>query len=281
MTDHHAAPSSVDRDAEYLELGRIAVELARRAGRIALRHQAAGLTVGTKSSATDVVTDADQAVESFLVGTLATLRPGDAVLGEEQGSRVGAGTGVRWIVDPIDGTVNFMLGFPHFAVSIAAEVDGVTVAGCVSNPATGWLFRAIRGRGSFLETPGATELRLSGPRSAPLAESVVATGFGYDAARRARQGAVVGRLLGRVGNLRRTGSAALDLCAIAAGWVDCYFEGPLGEWDIAAGSLIAAEAGVSLAGLQGRIAGPQFVAAAHPDRIESFTKLLSELGADG
>jgi myo-inositol-1(or 4)-monophosphatase len=272
---------SVAPTNDYLELERIAVELARQAGLIALRHQAAGLTVGTKSSPTDVVTDADQAVETFLVSALATLRPGDAVLGEEQGSRVGSGTGVRWIVDPIDGTVNFMLGYPHFAVSIAAEVAGVTVAGCVSNPATGRLFRAVLGRGSFLEAPGASRLQLSGPRSVPLVESVVATGFSYDPARRARQGEVVGRMLARVGNLRRTGSAALDLCAVAAGWIDSYFEGPLGEWDVAAGLLIAAEAGVALAGLQGQPAGPQFVAAAHPDRISAFTGMLSEVGADG
>ncbi|MCW2522852.1 MAG: putative myo-inositol 1-monophosphatase [Frankiales bacterium] len=269
---------ALSRDSE---LGRIAVDLARRAGELALNRQAAGLSIGTKSSPTDIVTDADQAVESFLIAELAARRPGDAVLGEEQGAAAGAGAGVRWVLDPIDGTVNFMLGFPQFAVSIAAEVDGVVVAACVSNPATGWLFRARRGQGAWLERQGQPEFRLLGPRSVPLAESVLATGFSYDAARRARQGAVVGRLLGRVGNLRRTGSAALDLCAIAAGWVDGYFEGPLGEWDIAAGMLIAAEAGVALSGLAGRPAGPRFVAAAHPERIAEFTALLTEVGAEG
>jgi myo-inositol-1(or 4)-monophosphatase len=260
---------------EPAELEALAVDLARRAGALMVQRRAAGFEIATKSSATDVVTDADRAVEDFLRSEITRLRPEDSVLGEEGGDRRSASSPVRWLIDPIDGTVNFMLGLPQYAVSIAAEAAGRTVAGCVFNPVSGDLFRASLGGGAYLG-----DRRLSGPRSIDLDQAIVATGFGYDARRRAAQGAIAGRLLGRVGNLRRLGSAALDLCAIAAGWVDLYYEGPLGEWDIAAGALIAAEAGAQLSGLRGRVAGPAFTAAAHPDRAEEFFALLADLGAD-
>jgi myo-inositol-1(or 4)-monophosphatase len=275
-----------------VQLADIAVELAGRAGALALRHQAAGLSVSSKSSVTDMVTDADQAVEEFLRAALAQLRPADSVLGEEGGEEGGtdgsagvrlagvelgevelAESPVRWVLDPIDGTVNFVLGLPYFAISIAAQVDGETVAGCVLNPSSGQLFRAAAGHGAFLG-----DRRLTGPRSVPLDQAVLATGFSYDPARRARQGRAAGVLLGRVGNLRRMGSAALDLCALAAGWVDLYYEGPLYEWDFAAGLLIATEAGVATSGLRGRPAGTELVAGAHPERAEEFFGLLTEVG---
>ncbi len=267
--------------ASPVELADLAVELAGQAGALMLRHRAGGLSIGTKSSATDVVTDADHAVEEFLRAELARLRPGDSILGEEGGEEGSEGDGsgepsaapVRWVLDPIDGTVNYMLGLPQFAVSIAAQAQGRTVAGCVLNPSSGDVFRAAAGHGAFLG-----DRRLTGPRSVPLEQAVVATGFSYDPDRRARQGKAVGELLGRVGNLRRLGSAALDLCALAAGWVDLYYEGPLGEWDFAAGLLIATEAGVATSGLRGRPAGVQLVAGAHPERAEEFFDLLTAIG---
>jgi myo-inositol-1(or 4)-monophosphatase len=269
----NAANYSADADIGAQLVG-LATRLAERAGVLMLQHRAAGLSVATKSSATDVVTDADRAVERYLIDELARARPGDAVLAEESGaSATGSTGGVRWIIDPIDGTVNFLLGLPHFAVSIAAEIDGQLIAGCVHNPVSGLLFHAVRGHGAFLG-----DQRLNGPRAVPLDQAVVATGFGYEAQRRARQGAIAGELLGRVGNLRRLGSAALDLCALAAGWVDAYYEGPLGEWDYAAGVLIAAEAGVELSGLAGRLPGPWMVAGAHPDLAPDFFALLTRLG---
>jgi myo-inositol-1(or 4)-monophosphatase len=276
-----------------VQLADIAVELAGRAGALALRHQAAGLSVSSKSSVTDVVTDADRAVEDFLRTALAQLRPADSVIGEEGGEDGGvaglggaglpeagpagagpAGPPVRWVLDPIDGTVNFVLGLPYFGISIAAQVHGETVAGCVLNPATGQLFRAAAGHGAFLG-----DRRLTGPRSVPLDQAVLATGFSYDPARRARQGRTAGELLASVGNLRRLGSAALDLCALAAGWVDLYYEGPLNEWDFAAGLLVATEAGVATSGLHGRPAGTHLVAGAHPERAEEFFELLTAVGA--
>jgi len=255
------------------ELAAIAVELAGRAGPMIVRPRAAGLSVSTKSSITDVVTDVDRAVEEFLRTELARLRPADAVLGEEGGTSGRAGSDVRWVLDPIDGTVNFMLGLPQFSVSIAAQVVGRTVAGCVLNPSSGDVFHAAAGYGAFLG-----DRRLRGPRSVPLDQAVLATGFSYDPGRRARQGTAAGTLLGHVGNLRRLGSAALDLCSLAAGWVDLYYEGPLGEWDFAAGLLIAEEAGVATSGLRGRPAGTHLVAGAHPARAQEFFDLLTEVG---
>lgn len=255
------------------ELAEIAVELAGRAGTLALRHQDAGLLVSTKSAVTDVVTDADRAVEEFLRTALSQLRPGDSILGEEGGAAEQAGSQVRWLLDPIDGTVNFVLGLPYFSVSIAAQVQGRTVAGCVLNPASGDVFHAAEGHGAYLG-----DRRLGGPRSVPLEQAVVATGFSYQPARRARQGRVAGELLAYVGNLRRLGSAALDLCYLAAGWVDLYYEGPLNEWDFAAGLLIASEAGVATSGLDGRPAGPELVVGAHPERVDEFCRLLTAIG---
>ncbi len=267
------APSG-QHAVEPAELTALAVELAQRAGELARTRRAAGFSVSTKSSATDVVTDADRAVEDMLRAELAARRPDDAILGEEAGDGGRPDAPIRWLIDPIDGTVNFMLGLPQWAVSIAAQQDGVTVAGCVLNPVSGDLFSATRGHGAYLG-----DRRLTGPRSVDLAEAVVASGFGYDPQRRARQGQVVAELLGRVGNLRRLGSAALDLSYLAAGWIDLYFEGPLGEWDFGAGLLIAEEAGLVTSGLYGRPAGAELVAAGHPDNAAAFFALLEEVGA--
>ena len=260
-----------DRPAELLAL---ATMLARQAGALALRRREQGFSVDTKTSATDVVTDADRAVEEMLRAELAAHRPDDAVLGEEGGAAGPGRSRVRWLIDPIDGTVNFMLGLPQYAVSIAAQLDGETVAGCVLNPVSGELFTACRGGGAYLDGR-----RLSGPRVVPLAEAVLATGFGYDAGLRARQAELVARVLGRVGNLRRLGSAALDLCFLAAGRFDLYYEGPLGEWDYAAGLLIAEEAGVATSGLAGRPAGKHLVAAANLAVAEEFFAMLEGYGA--
>lgn len=261
------------------ELAGLAVELARQAGALAVTRRSQGLTVATKSSPTDVVTDVDRAVEEFLVGQLREHRPGDLVRGEEgvvgePGPGTGNADAVRWVIDPIDGTVNFMLGLPQWAVSIAAELEGVVLAGCVFNPVTGALFHAARGHGSWLDGQ-----QLAGPRNVPVAEAVVATGFAYDAAMRERQGQVLAHVLPRVGNIRRMGSAALDLCALAAGWVDAYYEACLNEWDYAAGALMATEAGVHISGLRGQGPGSDILVGAHPARAPEFIALLEAAGA--
>jgi myo-inositol-1(or 4)-monophosphatase len=152
---------------------------------------------------------------------------------------------VRWVVDPIDGTTNFLYGLPAYAVSIAAEVDGQVVAGVVLNAATGELWSATAGGGAHLTVPGTDPVRLTGSRPASLAQALVATGFGYRAEHRRAQAAVVAALLPEVRDIRRYGSSALDLCTVAAGRVDAYYELHLNRWDFAAGALVAAEAGSS------------------------------------
>ncbi len=253
------------------ELAGLCVELATGAADL-VRHTVAG-RIDAKSTNTDLVTAADRASESWLVQRIRAARPDDAVLGEESGERDGT-SGVRWLLDPIDGTVNFVLGLPQYAVSVAAEVRGRTVAGAVCNPATGELFTAARGSGAFLDGT-----RLDGPRDVPLERAVVATGFAYVAAVRARQAAVVAALLPRVADIRRLGSASLDLCAVACGRVDGYFEAGLNPWDWAAGALIAEEAGCVVAGPPGREPSAPLTVAAGRNLAAPLQNLLGELGA--
>jgi myo-inositol-1(or 4)-monophosphatase len=266
------------------DLETMCVDLAEGAAKQVRRGRRADMPVDTKSASTDLVTQVDRDTESWLRAQLGRLRPDDAILGEEAGASDGsssngpsdAGSGrMRWLLDPIDGTVNFVLGLPYYAVSVAAEVDGVVVAGAVANPVSRETFHAHRGGGAFLGTS-----RLTGPRPVELEAAVVATGFGYDRAVRERQAAVVAGLLPRIADIRRVGAASVDLCALAAGRVDGYFEAGLHEWDYAAGALIAAEAGCVVSGLRGRVPGSVMVAAARPDLAAGLFEQLERLEAD-
>lgn len=223
------------------ELHRLAMQLATQAGELILAgRDEAVLDVDTKTSAVDVVTAMDLACERFLRDQLATIRPGDGFYGEEH-DPLESETGVRWIVDPIDGTVNYLYGLPDYAVSIGVEVHGVVVTGAVARPRTGDVFHARLGEGAYRN-----ETRLLGSDPADLGMSLVATGFGYGADRRAKQGQVVAGLLPQIRDIRRLGACSLDLCNAAAGTVDAYYEWGLHEWDFAAGALIAAEAGLDV-----------------------------------
>jgi len=253
-----------------------AVELAEGAAQLVRDAGGHELTVGSKSTATDLVTDVDRRVERWLSDQVGRRRPEDAVLGEEGGDRVSGTSGTRWVIDPVDGTVNFVLGIPQFAVSVAAEVEGTVMAGAVANPVTRETFHARRGGGAFLH-----DRRLTGPREVPLQRAVVATGFAYDATMRARQIDVVRPLLPRVADIRRLGAASLDLCFVAAGRLDAYFEVGLHPWDHAAGALIAAEAGCVVSGLRGRAPSERMLAVAGAGLAADFFALLEELGADG
>lgn len=193
--------------------------------------------VTTKSTPTDVVTASDHAVETLIRERLTELRPADEVMGEEHGGPAGS-AGTLWVVDPIDGTVNFLYGLPWYAVSVAAVQDGVSLAGAVAEPASGRLWSAATGRGA---TCDGRPLRVSAATDVAL--SMLGTGFSYRAERRVRQIAMVSGLLPRVRDVRRAGSAALDLCAVAAGWLDAYLEHGCNWWDWAAAALIATEAG--------------------------------------
>ncbi|WP_431918304.1 inositol monophosphatase family protein [Micromonospora wenchangensis] len=259
------------------ELLGIAVAVAREAAGTAARMRAEGVSVAaTKSTATDVVTAADRAVERQVLAALRAVRPDDVVLGEEYGG-AGAGTnGVRWVVDPIDGTVNYLYGLPYCAVSLAAEVDGRVVAGVVRNVSTGEEWTATAGGGAWRD---GRRLRCS--TETELGQALVATGFGYDAGRRRHQARVVAELIGDVRDIRRMGAAALDLCLAAEGRVDAYYEKGLAAWDLAAGGLVAAEAGLRVTGLDGRPAGPDLVIAAPPALFAPLHTRLAALDASG
>jgi myo-inositol-1(or 4)-monophosphatase len=273
MTSGAARP---DLHTELLELARATAEEA--AALVGAGRSTAADQVDTKSSPVDVVTAVDTASEALIVRRLLAARPDDGVLGEEGAARVGS-SGVRWVVDPIDGTVNFLYGLPAYAVSIAAEVDGATVAGVVLNVATGELFTAVRGRGAWLTAPGAVAVQLHGSAPASLEQTLVATGFGYRVEQRRTQGAVVAQVLPEVRDIRRYGCASLDLCAAAAGRVDAYYELDLKPWDHAAGALVAAEAGLVVSGTAGRpFAEPMAVAAA-PTVAQPLIELLERLHA--
>ena len=196
----------------------------------------------SKSSAEDPVTIVDSMAEEFITEGLRSLRPRDGLIGEE-GSSFSSVSGVTWIVDPIDGTVNFIYGHPNYAVSIAAAVDGEVIAGCVVNVATAKMYVAAKGCGAFALSPVGTHSRLVASQEVDLATTLVATGFSYASLRRKAQAEILLKVLPLVRDIRRMGSAALDLCALAEGMVDAYYEHALNAWDYAAGVLIAREAG--------------------------------------
>jgi myo-inositol-1(or 4)-monophosphatase len=259
----------------------LAVDVAREAAVLVARGRTtAADDVDRKSSPTDVVTAVDRASEQLIVDRLLDARPDDGTLGEEGAARPGT-SGVRWVIDPIDGTVNFLYGLPVYAVSIAAEVDGEVRAGVVLNAASGELFTATLGGGAYLMAPGAEPVRLAASGPVSLEQTLVGTGFSYRVEERRAQGAVVARLLTRVRDIRRLGSSALDLCSVAAGRLDAYYEQGLKPWDHAAAGLVAAEAGVVLSGLPGIPFGEGMAIAAAPSIAAPFLGLLVELHSSG
>lgn len=252
----------------------LAIDLAREAGALALAMRSGVETLATKSSPTDVVTQADQAVERLLTRGIRAARPGDGLLGEEGASDDGT-TGLRWVIDPIDGTVNYLYGIPQWAVSIGIEDAEGTVVGVVFDPPKDELWHAVRGQGSMLN---GRPLRCSS--ASTLAQSLVATGFGYDERRRAAQARVLPALLPAVRDIRRQGAGALDLCSVAAGRVDAYYEQGLSPWDLSAGGLIAREAGARVEGLRGRAPSYDLVLAANPVIFSALHDLLAAADAD-
>jgi myo-inositol-1(or 4)-monophosphatase len=253
----------------------LAQSVAREAGALVVAGRSGSVTVAeTKSSPTDVVTAVDLASERLIRDRVLSARPDDGFLGEEGDDVVGT-SGVRWVADPIDGTVNYLYGLPQYAVSIAAEVAGEVVAGIVHNPVAQESFAAVRGSGATLNGRPIAVSQCTEPR-----EALVATGFGYRADVRTHQAAELTGLLPRVRDIRRLGSAALDLCFLACGRVDAYVERGLKPWDLAAGRLIALEAGARVEGLHGRPAGELLAVAAGPRLFPSFVQLLEEAGFD-
>jgi myo-inositol-1(or 4)-monophosphatase len=255
------------------ELLALARRLAEEAAQLLVDGLARAEVLGTKSTATDLVTTMDRASERLIVEGIRAARPDDAIVGEEGTADVGT-SGARWIVDPLDGTTNYVYAFPAYAVSIAVELDGVVVAGVVVDPSHGETFAATRGGGA---TRNGAPIRVSDPAS--LAHALVGTGFSYSPARREKQGAVVARVLPRVRDIRRTGAAALDLCWVACGRLDAFYEKGLQRWDLEAGALIAAEAGARVGDLDGGPASSAFTLASAPSAFDELRRLLSESGA--
>jgi len=231
------------------------------------------IAVDTKSTGTDMVTEMDRGAERLIVDSLLGGRPDDGVLGEEGADRAGT-SGVRWVIDPLDGTTNYLYRHPGFAVSIAAEHDSRAVAGVVVDVPTGDVFRAIRGGGA---TRNGEPITVSDETD--LAQALIATGFSYRPDQRRHQGAVLAAILDQIRDIRRMGSAALDLCSVACGRVDAYYELSLGPWDFAAGALIAAEAGAEVIDLRGLYPTTAPLLAAPPALAEPLRALLLAAGA--
>ena len=259
----------------------VAVKLAQEAGKLIVSRRAGHIEVAnTKSSDVDVVTAVDKESEEFLYRRLQELRPGDGFLGEE-GQVQESTTGVTWVVDPIDGTVNFLYNIPHYAVSIAAVTGDPSPgswqveAGAVFNPATGELFHAARGEGAFL---GERRLQIGPPP--PMNLALLATGFAYSTAMRKEQVRILSQLIGEVRDIRRMGTASLDFAAVAAGRVDVYFERTLSPWDHAAGELLVTEAGGIITGIRDLPQGREGIFAGHPTLVTQLKARISEVGGD-
>jgi myo-inositol-1(or 4)-monophosphatase len=255
----------------------LAAGLARDAGALLLEGRASARVddenVATKTSPTDLVSDMDRASEELVVEGLARARPDDGILGEEGASREGS-SGVRWVIDPLDGTTNYLYGHPAFGVSIAAEIDGEGVVGVVYDPTRDELFSGVVGRGGKcngepVKPSDATD----------LSQALVATGFSYLPERRERQARMLATVLPAVRDVRRMGAATLDLCWVACGRVDAYYESGLQPWDLAAGAVIAAAAGARVEGLEGPVSESGSVLAVTPALLDPLRALLDEAQA--
>jgi myo-inositol-1(or 4)-monophosphatase len=258
--------------ASYDELLTLARDVAREAAALVAERRRDGVEVSdTKTSPTDVVTEVDRAAEELIRKRLLEARPGDGFVGEE-GTADTSASGTTWVVDPIDGTVNFLYGIPQYAISIAARQGDEVVAGVVVDVVKGECFTATRGGGARLDGRPARVREV-----APLAHRLVLTGFSYERDTRMTQAAAVHQLLGRVRDVRRLGSAALDLCYLACGRADAYVEEGLHDWDLAAGALIVEEAGGRVGEAPGA-GGKRCVVAAPAGGFDEFMAVVEDCG---
>ena len=253
------------------ELRTVAEQLARKAGDMALRGRKSGaITATTKSSPIDMVTEYDRASEKMVTEGLARLRPDDGIVGEEGASREGT-SGITWHIDPIDGTSNFYFDIPMWAVSIGAvDADG-PVAGAVYAPALGEMFSAARGQGATVNGSPITART-----NHDITDALVCTGFSYRIHERAVHAQRVARMVMRVRDLRRFGAAAIDLCFVACGRYDAYFEEHLHSWDLVAGQLVATESGALVTDYAGAPVTPAQVLACQPGVQRAMIDLIAE-----
>ena len=273
-------------DSDPVLLRSVAERLATEAAEFVRRRRVevfgspqpnAGSAVRAKSTPTDPVTVVDTETERLLRDRLAELRPGEHILGEEEGGSTGGRDGLTWVLDPIDGTVNFVYGIETYAVSVAVQRGGESLAGAVANVPVGALYSAALGHGARVERDGFTT-PLGSSAAVELSMSLVGTGFSYAPEQRKRQAEILTRLLPVVRDVRRMGSCALDLCMVAAGLLDAYYEDGVHVWDWAAGALIAAEAGASLR-LPPADGGAGLIMAAAPGIAGALADALRRSGA--
>lgn len=252
----------------------LAITLAHDAGTLAFEGRKRGLEdVGTKSTATDMVTEYDRASERLIVERLRVERPNDAIVGEE-GATVAGTSGVEWCIDPIDGTTNFTYALPNWAVSIGVADENGPLAGVVHIPPLGETFTAIRGHGARLN--GAP---ISCSSTSEISQALVCTGFSYAATQRSIQSARVARMIHEIRDIRRFGAASIDLCFVACGRLDAYFEENLHPWDIAAGALIAQEAGCRLGDFRGGPIRPAETLVATPRVFDALSEMILRASA--
>ena len=240
-----------------LELVSLAEEVARAAGAL-LMQRPDSFTFTEKSSAVDFATQMDQQAESLIVKSLLAARPDDGIIAEE-GAAQPSKSGITWVIDPIDGTVNYLYGLPGWNISIAAKNQEGVITGVVFAPTINSLWKATKGGGAYLNNKA---IKCNDPVNLNLA--LIATGFSYDLELRKEQGARIQKLIPQIRDLRRNGAAAVDLCYVAMGAVDAYFESSLKEWDFAAGGLIATEAGALISGRTGGAPDGDMVVCAGP-----------------
>ncbi len=257
----------------FEELLQIAVQAAQAAAAVHRRAERDSLGVGTKSSPMDLVTAVDLEAEQQLVSIIRTARPDDAIIGEE-GTTISGGSGVCWILDPLDGTTNFVYGYPAHAVAVGVEIDGRRVLGVVHDTSHPWVYTGVVGRGAQCNGEAITA-----NTTADLSRALIGTGFLPNAAVRPVQGAVLQGLLPRVRDVRRSGCPALALCAVAAGRLDGFYESGLGRWDIAAGAAIAEAAGAQVVELQSAILPNPVVVVANATLVKAIVTVLVEAGA--
>lgn len=264
---------------EAQELGRLAIALAREGGELAAERRRGVIEVAaTKSSAADPVTAVDREVEELLRRRIAEARPNDAILGEEGDDKPGT-SGYTWVLDPIDGTVNYLYDQPAWGVSVAVctghphPTEWTVVAGAVAAPALGHLWHAWQGGGAFLD---GEPIRVNEVEDLEVA--LVATGFGYLAEQRAEQGRIFAGVIEHVRDIRRLGSCAVDLCMVADGTLDAFFESGINAWDMAAGEVIIREAGGDVSGLGGERASEKMLLAGNPVIAGKLARVVGSAG---
>ena len=257
----------------------LAMSIAKSTGELLL-DRPSDLGIQTKSTATDVVTLMDQRAEAFIVGELAKHRPDDAILGEEGANKPGT-SGMQWVIDPIDGTVNYLHQVPHWCVSIGLmdQNSGQALAGVVYVPILDQMYISSRGLGAWVIEPSGTR-KLQVSECSELSQALMGTGFGYSSSRRASQARVLQQVLPKVADIRRLGSCAVDLCLVAEGVLDGYYERGVNAWDHAAGELIAREAGAVSSGLFGNEIGEDMIVVTTPAIHAELIAILETHNAD-